>query len=54
MAYLLWDEEGDLMRVVSRKEEAERLVAIMQLWQYTYVKDKSNKPDLSQFEDALI
>lgn len=54
MSYLIWDEEGDLMRVVGRKEEAERLVDVMQLWTYTFVRNKPNKPDLSQFEDALI
>jgi predicted Zn-dependent protease len=47
--YQLFDEQGDLMRIVSRKEEALAVVALRSGW--TYKRTVINKPKF-EFEDA--
>lgn len=54
MKYLVKDENGDLMRIVGRQEEARQLVNDRYGWTFTSVRSPKVKLDLSQFEDALI
>ncbi len=53
MRYEVRDEEGDLMRVFHRKEEAEAWVALREGWTIT-AKRQPRKPrfDFSTVEDA--
>jgi galactose-1-phosphate uridylyltransferase len=50
--YLIYDESGDLMRTVSRKEEALAVVGLRSGWSYkrTIVKQVNN----FKFEEALF
>lgn len=50
--YRLYDEEGEYMRWVRRKEEAQALLATHQGWEVKYVKVPRKTIDLSQFEEA--
>jgi hypothetical protein len=52
--YLIYDEENELMRTVSRREEAEHLTKTRQGWSFKCVRQPVRKLDLSQFEEALI
>lgn len=52
--YLIYDEDGDLMRVVGRQEEARHLVSNHDGWTFKRVRTPSHSIDLSCFEDALI
>jgi hypothetical protein len=52
--YLIYDEENELMRTVSRREEAKHLTQNRQGWSYKCVRQPVRKLDLSQFEEALI
>jgi hypothetical protein len=54
MKYLVKDENGDLMRIVGRQEEARQLVNDRAGWTFKCVRSPKVKLDLSQFEDALI
>ena len=49
--YQVFDEDNNLMRIVSRKEEAFALVALRSGW--SYKKTVTQKPKF-EFEDALI
>ena len=49
--YQLFDELGQLMRIVSRKEEALAIVSLRNGW--TYKRTVVEKPKF-EFEDALI
>ena len=51
MQYLIYDESGELMRIVSRKEEALALVALRSGWSHKRVV--INKPKF-KFEEALF
>jgi hypothetical protein len=50
--YQIFDESGDLMRIVSRKEEALALIGLRSGWSYkrTVVKKVNN----FKFEEALF
>jgi hypothetical protein len=52
--YLIYDEENELMRTVSRREEANQIVNGRAGWTYKLLRCKKKKIDLSQFEEALI
>ncbi len=54
MKYLIKDENGDIMRIVGRQEEARQLVQVRTGWSFIGVRSPKVKLDLSQFEDALI
>lgn len=54
MKYLIKDENGDIMRIVGRQEEARQLVQVRTGWSFTGVRSFKVKLNLSQFEDALI
>ena len=52
--YLIYDEENELMRTVSRLEEAKHLTQKRQGWSFKCVRKPVRKLDFSQFEEALI
>jgi hypothetical protein len=52
--YLIYDEENELMRTVSRREEAKHLVQSRKDWTYKCVRQPVRELDLSQFEEALF
>lgn len=54
MKYLIKDENGELMRIVGRQEEARQIVNARDGWTFKGVRSPKVKLDLSQFEDALI
>ena len=54
MTYAIKDENGELMRIVGRKEEAMCMAALRPGWTITHVKQPAKVVDLSCFEDALI
>lgn len=54
MAYQIKDENGELMRVVGRQEEAMAICAFRWGWTFKCLRKPVQKLDLSQFEDALI
>ncbi len=52
--YRLYDEEGDFMRVVKRKEEAEHFVQYYG-WTMKFFRQENKKKEvLKQFEEALF
>lgn len=52
--YLIYDENKDLMRTVSRQEEARQIVNSRVGWIFKCVRKPKQKLDLSQFEEALV
>lgn len=52
MTYIIRDEDGQIMRIVGRWEEAQGIVKCREGWTFTRVCKP--KLDLSQFEEALI
>jgi hypothetical protein len=52
--YLIYDEENELMRTVSRREEAKHFTQNRQGWSFKCVRQPVRKIDLSHFEEALI
>jgi hypothetical protein len=54
MSYIVKDEDGEVMRIAHRKEEALCMVALRPGWTITHVRKPVRVVDLSQFEDALI
>ncbi len=52
MAYNIKDENGELMRVVHRKEEAEQLVQQREGWTFKCVRKPVRQVDLSMLEEA--
>jgi hypothetical protein len=50
--YRLFDENGEYMRWVSRKEEALGLLASHPDWTMKFVRRARKVVDLSQFEEA--
>ena len=56
MSYIVYDENGEPMRLLKRKEEALAICALRKGWWFKYMKAKiyeSQKPQY-KFEDALI
>lgn len=52
--YLIRNEDGELMRVVHRQEEAQHIVILRKGWTFKCIRTPKPMIDLSQFEDALI
>lgn len=52
--YLIRNEDGELMRVVHRQEEARCIVALRLGWTFKCLRTPKPIIDLSQFEEALI
>lgn len=53
MKYIIKDENGEVMRMVGRQEEARNICAFRLGWTYKCLRKKS-QIDLTSFEDALI
>jgi hypothetical protein len=53
MKYYIYDETGEIMRIVHRQEEAWAICALRLGWKFKGVRH-SVRVDLSQFEMALI
>lgn len=54
MSYVVKDEDGEVMRIVGRQEEAMLACAFRPGWTFKCVRKPVPKVDLSQFEEALI
>jgi hypothetical protein len=52
MKYIVKDENGEVMRIVGRQEEARQLVNLRPGWKFTGVRTQKIKLDLSKFQDA--
>jgi len=52
--YRLYDEEGDFMRVVKRKEEAEYFVKFYGWTMKFFRKPKKEKEVLKNMEEAML
>ena len=52
--YLVKDENGETMRVVSRQEEARHIVQNREGWTFKCVKKPVKKVDLSELGEALF
>ena len=51
MPYAIYNEDGEKMRVVQRKEEAEQLVATRKDWTFSFFK-LPKQTTTYQFEEA--
>ena len=54
MSYIIKDENGEVMRIVGRQEEARQVTQQREGWTFKCVRKPKAKVDLSQFEEALI
>lgn len=54
MTYEIRDEDGQLMRIVGRQEEARQLIRSRAGWSFKCVRKPVPQVDLSQFEEALM
>lgn len=52
MPYAIYNEDGEKMRVVQRKEEAEQIVATRTDWTFKFFKLDKKQPTTYQFEEA--
>ncbi len=52
--YLINDENGETMRIVSRQEEARQIVQSREGWTFKCVKKPVKKVDLSELGEALF
>ena len=52
MKYYIYGEDGDLMRIVGRQEEAEHMCATRSGWYYKARRGKRVKLSINQFEEA--
>lgn len=53
-SYLIKNEDGELMRVVGRQEEARAICCLRLGWTFKAVRKPIKKIDLSQFKEALF
>ena len=52
--YLIYDENKELMRTVSRQEEARAVVNGRAGWTFKLLRSKKKSVDLTKFEEALF
>jgi hypothetical protein len=52
MSYLIRNEDGEVMRIVGRQEEAQAVCALRSGWTFKCVRKPAKKLDTSQFEEA--
>ncbi len=52
MSYMVYDEEGELMRVVGRQEEARQIAQAREGWTFKCVRKPKETIDLTEFEEA--
>ena len=50
--YLIYDEENELMRTASRREEAKHLIQQREGWTMKCVRQPKQEPALHNFEEA--
>jgi hypothetical protein len=50
--YLIYDEENELMRTVSRREEAKHLIQQREGWTMKCVRQPKQEPEQYNFEEA--
>ena len=50
--YYVYDENGELMRVVKRHDELKHLLEIYHGWTFRYVRNDKKPVDLTKFKDA--
>jgi hypothetical protein len=50
--YIIKDEDGEIMRTVSRQEEARQIVQQREGWTFKCVRKPVQKIDLSMLEEA--
>lgn len=54
MKYIIKDENGEIMRVVGRQEEALLICALRSGWSFKCLRKPVKRIDFAQFEEALI
>ena len=54
LLYLVYDENQELMRKVSRREEARQIVNGKAGWTFKQLRSKKKLVDLESFEEALF
>jgi hypothetical protein len=54
LLYLIYDENQELMRTVSRREEARAVVSGRAGWTFKQLRSKKKLVDLESFEEALF
>lgn len=54
MSYFIKDENGEVMRVVGRQEEARQIINQRDGWTFKCVRKPVRKIDFSQFKEALM
>ena len=54
MDYIIKDEDGEAMRLVNRREEAEQIVERREGWTFKCVRKPVRKIDLSELGEALF
>ena len=52
--YLIRNEDGELMRIVGRQEEARCIVSLRTGWTFKCIRTPKPLIDLSQFQEALF
>ena len=52
--YLIYNEDGELMRIVGRQEEARHILSTHLGWSLKRVRTPKPIVDLSQFQEALF
>ena len=52
--YLIYDENHELMRKVSKREEADQIVSGRAGWTYKLLRCKKKPIDLSMLQEALF
>jgi hypothetical protein len=52
--YIIKDENGEVMRLVCRKEEAEQIVEMREGWTFKCVRKPVRKIDLTELGEALF
>ena len=52
--YMIYNEDGELMRIVGRQEEARCVVALRLGWTFKCLRTPKPLLDLSQFQEALF
>jgi hypothetical protein len=54
MSYVIKDENGEIMRIVGRQEEARQIVQNREGWTFKCVRKPVRKVDLSKLGEALF
>ena len=52
MPYLIYNEDGEKMRIVNKLEEAKDLIKNKPDWTYKFFRNPKKEPELYNFEEA--